>query len=151
MILPELGRKDLYDRYDFNEPWNGPHNRMLVSEIPVEYQSDAGPAGYTDVVAVVGEGTVWPGATPPDLTHFNYSTHVLIVQANEPRNWMEPSDLSYESVMAAVEKAGGLDLVLGRGRYCVLANCVFERLPPDTTKEEVRRLLKVSEQNLKDR
>src|SRR5262245_48474313 len=29
LILPYLGRQDLYDAYDLNEPWNGPSNRKL--------------------------------------------------------------------------------------------------------------------------
>src|SRR5438105_1376638 len=30
LILPYLERNDLYQQYDFNEPWNGPHNSRLA-------------------------------------------------------------------------------------------------------------------------
>ena len=34
LILPYFGHEDLYQRYSFDEPWNGPHNRGLVQEMP---------------------------------------------------------------------------------------------------------------------
>ena len=36
-ILPELGLKDLYDQYNFDEPWDGPSNRKLIDRMPAVY------------------------------------------------------------------------------------------------------------------
>jgi hypothetical protein len=143
LILPLLGYQDLFDRYDFSEPWNGRHNRMLLSEIPVEYQCEAGPAGYTDVVAIVGKDTAWPGAKAASLGNINYSMYILLVQAKEPRNWMEPCDLTYETVMAAAGKPGGLDAFLPQKRNCVRISGQFEPLSPEITEDELQRLLKL--------
>ena len=33
-ILPYLGRQDIYDRYDFTQDWNSPHNLDVTSEMP---------------------------------------------------------------------------------------------------------------------
>ena len=60
---PYLERNDIYDAYDFNEPWNGPNNSKLA-EISVgifQCPLDANVRGtpYTNYVAVVGTGTVW--------------------------------------------------------------------------------------------
>lgn len=33
-LLPYLGQKELYNRYKFDEPWNGPNNKMLIAEMP---------------------------------------------------------------------------------------------------------------------
>ena len=39
ILLPYLFKGDLYRRYQFDEPWNGPHNRLLAAEMPYEYRS----------------------------------------------------------------------------------------------------------------
>ena len=39
LLLPYLGYEDLYSRYNFSEPWNGPNNRLLADEMPVEYRT----------------------------------------------------------------------------------------------------------------
>ena len=37
LLLPYLDQADLYARYNFNEPWNGPNNLKLGDEIPEVY------------------------------------------------------------------------------------------------------------------
>ena len=34
LILPHLGYRDLYDRYDFGQPWNSEANKKFVDLIP---------------------------------------------------------------------------------------------------------------------
>ncbi len=33
LILPYLGHQEIYDLYDFTEPWNSPHNRSLAGNV----------------------------------------------------------------------------------------------------------------------
>ena len=33
-VLPYVTQQSLYDQYDFDEPWNGPHNGRFADEIP---------------------------------------------------------------------------------------------------------------------
>ena len=67
LILPYLGLKEVYDRYDFKEPWDGPHNRAMVSARPEVFAcrsdmlSPSSPT-MTNYVAIVGTTTAWPGA-----------------------------------------------------------------------------------------
>jgi hypothetical protein len=35
LILPQLEREDLYQRYDFAQPWNSAHNLELADEMPL--------------------------------------------------------------------------------------------------------------------
>ena len=35
-ILPHLGYQSLYDRFHLDEPWDSPHNRSLLAEMPRE-------------------------------------------------------------------------------------------------------------------
>ena len=38
LILPFLGQEPLYKRYAFDEPWDGPTNRALLTSSPIFYQ-----------------------------------------------------------------------------------------------------------------
>ena len=45
LILPFLGEQELYSKYRFDEPWNGPHNMALVLQMPKVYRC---PSDYDD-------------------------------------------------------------------------------------------------------
>ncbi|WP_158545525.1 DUF1559 domain-containing protein [Bremerella cremea] len=66
MILPELGRNDLYNRYSFQEPWDAPINLQVIQEMPDVYTSYGAGAtlgsGTTHMAAVVGKATMFPYA-----------------------------------------------------------------------------------------
>src|SRR5678816_1789236 len=38
MILPQLDEMGLYSRYRWDEPWDGPNNSKLLSEMPAVYR-----------------------------------------------------------------------------------------------------------------
>src|SRR5262245_10301930 len=43
LILPYVFDREIYDRYHFDEPWNGPHNRLLADQIIVkQFQCPSG-------------------------------------------------------------------------------------------------------------
>ena len=59
-----------FQRYRFDQPWNGPNNRRLEDEPRIFFcPSDphAADTPRTDYVAVVGEDTAWPGHQPRKL------------------------------------------------------------------------------------
>jgi len=67
LILPFLSQQELYNAYDFAEPWDGPNNRQLASRIGNIYlrsglESDQ--IHTTSFVAVVGPQTIWHGSKP---------------------------------------------------------------------------------------
>jgi hypothetical protein len=121
LLLPYLEYEDLYQRYDFEEPWNGPHNRLLASEIPLEYCSPLiTPEEYdspfedtqnasTPYLAIVGPETAWPGAKPlktEDIQHRGDTVIRLIEAANSNVNWMEPRDITYKQASAGITSGG---------------------------------------------
>src|SRR5262249_38134338 len=63
LILPQLGEGALYEQYRFDEPWDGPSNRRLLSEMPAIYacRSHAGrnPGTNTAYAAALGERCVF--------------------------------------------------------------------------------------------
>jgi len=65
LILPNLRMQDLYDKYDFKEPWNGPNNRKLATSRAADIywcrDADRG-TGMTNYLAVEGPEAAWPGS-----------------------------------------------------------------------------------------
>ena len=55
-ILPMIEEDSLYRQFHLNEPWDSPHNRELVSQMPQVFQSPGSDLdeGYTNYLAIVG-------------------------------------------------------------------------------------------------
>jgi hypothetical protein len=114
LILPYLEKKDLYKRYRFDEPWNGPNNRKLEKEMPKEFRCPNQPAGRhpyaTSYVAVVGSNTVWRHNRSVKVREIKDGTShtVLLVEiADSGIHWMEPRDLEYPPMPTKVNPASG--------------------------------------------
>jgi Protein of unknown function (DUF1559) len=114
LILPYLEEQDLFNRYDFKQPWNSEINLRLATEMPSSYafHGEFKPGTVTtNYLAVVGENTVWPGATPrtSDEITDQYSTTIMLVEnAGENVHWMEPRDLHADSMSLVVNHPQGV-------------------------------------------
>jgi len=63
LLLPLMGETQLYDQYRFDEPWDGPHNKQLIAQVPSVYRDPSyGEThdGYTHYAVAVGTGTAFP-------------------------------------------------------------------------------------------
>jgi hypothetical protein len=106
LILPYFEEQAVYEKYRFDEPWNGPNNSRLADQIRVEiFQCASGPdyetTLNTNYVAVVGEGTAFPGDTPVRLADIRdglENTILLVEIAHSDIHWMEPRDLNRDSM-----------------------------------------------------
>lgn len=109
LILPELGHKELQRRYRFDEPWDGPHNRQLIPEMPPVFGCPAEtsrPRGQTNYVAVVGPTTIWPNeysATKRNVTDGVDNTFHVVENNDLNITWTEPRDLSFDEVKRRVD------------------------------------------------
>ena len=98
LLLPYLEEQALYDRYDFNEPWDGPNNRLLANTVISFYgcPSDINPAtSETSYLMAVGPDAFSDGPTPRKLKEFTdglSNTIMLVEMSNSGVNWMEPVD-----------------------------------------------------------
>jgi len=88
LILPYLSYEDLYSRYSFSEPWDGPNNRLLGAEMPTEYSCvlDGSTTPFTTYLAVVKNGKTG-GCSEID-------NQLLLLELSERKvHWMSPSDV----------------------------------------------------------
>ncbi|MFO0954803.1 MAG: DUF1559 domain-containing protein [Isosphaeraceae bacterium] len=100
-VLPFLAQKALYDEFHLDEPWDSPHNKALISRMPVTYACPStnkalAARGETTYVVPAGAATIFPGATGvkiQDVTDGTSNT-VLAVDAGEAAAvvWTKPDD-----------------------------------------------------------
>jgi len=103
-LLPILGEQTLYDRFQFDKPWDSPHNHALLAEMPSFYAApnrpDAVPPN-TVYQVFVGPGTPLDAVAPPvrvpgtDLPVPMLEELFLIVEAAHAVPWTKPEDLPY--------------------------------------------------------
>jgi hypothetical protein len=142
LILPFLGdaEQELYSRYRFDEPWNGPHNAKLASSIPDVFASpdtNAKP-DTTPYLAVVGRRTMWPGpfcCKLRDVTDGVSNTLQLIENPDSDRNWMEPRDFTHREAQQffkqrsrAAGDEGAFNIAMGDSRIVLLQPSKADRL-----------------------
>jgi len=95
MILPYLGREDVYRQYDFTKSWNSVENTALINQMPSEFTMDRGmnSDGMTNIVAVVGRDTIFPyeKSTARSEIIDDPSTVLALVELNGPGlEWTRP-------------------------------------------------------------
>lgn len=98
-LLPYLERSDLYQRYDFNKPWDSPENQALANEIIAVYScpSDAKPSSKTSYMVVEGTGTIFDGPQSSmiqTITDGTSNTILVVEVTGSTVNWLEPKDIS---------------------------------------------------------
>jgi prepilin-type N-terminal cleavage/methylation domain-containing protein len=106
LILPQLGYRQLYDQYDLEEPWDGPHNIKLLDQMPREFRLDGAdrlPPYHTGYYAVVGPETAWPGARGrklSEVTDGEDATALLVECESRVVPWTSPTDLSEDQAVS---------------------------------------------------
>lgn len=98
LILPYLEHGDLFNEYDFNEPWDGPNNSRLHDRMPEMFWAQDAPhsASHTNIVALVGPGTAFPGASSTrlaDISDGSQNTILLAETSSRAIPWLAPQDL----------------------------------------------------------
>lgn len=139
LILPFMEQKPLYDRYDFSEPWNGPHNRQLAAFIPPSFccpSDDRRGPGEVSYLAITGPGTVWPGdrcATFGDIKDGTSNTIQLVEAIGSGIHWMEPRDLPFEALAKGVNSEARVGVCSRHGDTAKVSFCDGSVRPIDAT------------------
>ncbi|MGE3821006.1 MAG: DUF1559 domain-containing protein [Isosphaeraceae bacterium] len=103
-LLPHLGRRDLFDRFHHDEPWDSPHNRALLPEIPKALVCPEAGGFETGFLVVVGPKTDLGSLNTPfepgrgvDRREITDGTSQVILVAEAERRvpWTCPDDLAF--------------------------------------------------------
>ncbi|WP_417392203.1 DUF1559 domain-containing protein [Gimesia sp.] len=138
-LLPFLGQKELYQRFNLQEPWDSPHNSALLNEMPDIYHTEGvNQAGYTSIMTFSGEGTPFTGGKGPQMRKFTDGTGnvILCVQAGPDTAvpWTQPVDLPFNQANPVS--------VLGqtsRGAFlCIMADGSIRKIPPSISPQTLK-------------
>lgn len=135
--------------YTVKEPWDGPINSQLHS---IDHWLFRCPCDrsrrpcMTNYVAIVGDGTMWPGSkssTLDDITDGTSDTIMIVEIANSDIHWMEPRDLPIEELEAWLDP-NHKPRIFGNhieGSVVAYADGSVEMLPRDVTIERLRAMI----------
>jgi len=134
-ILPELGYPELRAKFRPHEPWDSPHNRQLLPQIPPEYQSPERFDTKTNYMGIAGIGMAL--GTPGGLLLANMkdgadnTIAVMEVDERYAYDWTRPVDFA----VSLEEPGDGVGALRGDGVFVALASgrtvLVPRDLPPD--------------------
>jgi Protein of unknown function (DUF1559) len=138
-LLPLLGYRPLYERFHLDEPWDSPHNRFLIAEMPPELACPGTAAprrdGQTGYKLVVGP-KIGPSSvnTPFDASRGvgireitdGTSNTILVMETDALVPWSKPDDLHWQPGGPPPElkspHSGGAHVVLADGQTRFLKN-----------------------------
>jgi hypothetical protein len=148
LILPYLEQQQLYNAYNFAEPWDGPNNRKLAGKLGQTYLRsglDSAHNEATSFVAVVGPQTAWPGArtvSHKDIGDGSATTLTVVEVPDGQFRWMEPRDLEFDRMSYRINDGSGRGLGsrLGGARV-VSVDGTVRTLPDDFEPSRLRAML----------
>lgn len=113
-LLPYLGQGALYRKYRLNEPWNGPHNRSLLDEMPSVYHCPGGgDDNWTNAsyFAPAGKQTLFDGKKGIRLGEITDGTSdtLLLIEAKRNVPWTMPEDIPIDFTKDLPEFGGHFD------------------------------------------
>ncbi|MEX0793644.1 MAG: DUF1559 domain-containing protein [Pirellulaceae bacterium] len=107
LILPFVSEEALWEQYDFDLPWNDPHNLEVSQNMPGIYSSPFSPEeaerGLTPYLAITGPETVLgesEGRTIAELGSDANHKFVMIQYYSQPVLWTEPVDITPDQILA---------------------------------------------------
>jgi hypothetical protein len=159
LILPFVDNGQIYNQYRFDEPWDGPHNRLLSSMLGSSYgtiyhcPSDLRDGTRdelltTSYVAVIGPETAWNGSRSTKLeevTDGAADTILIVEVANSGIPWMEPRDLHVTQMPATVNARAGMGISSAHpgGAHIMTADDSIRWLPNSIPAKSIRGMLTI--------
>jgi hypothetical protein len=101
-ILQYSGEGALYNRFKFDEPWDGPNNSKLIALMPKMYAlpgDTTAPPGYTYYRVFVGNGAAFDWCKGASMTRDfpdGLSNTILVAEAATAVPWTKPEELDFD-------------------------------------------------------
>lgn len=134
-ILPYLEQQPLYDRFHLDEPWDSPHNKKLLDEMPAIY-GDKGTE--TTIQGFAGEGVFGQREQPLGLRNLTDgpSNTLLAIDAQSAESvpWTKPEDLPFDPE----EPLKALGQIDPQGMAVVFNDGFATILPADTSADDFK-------------
>lgn len=147
LILPYLGYSHVYERYDFNQPWDSPQNMQLLPLMPHEYASpadaDARASFETSFMVLEGPRTAFPGSRSTRLSDIQDDFAQTILVAETPTfgaAWIQPVDLRTDQMRFVINGPAGVEIGsrFADGVHVGMADGSVQFLPNETPPEHVQ-------------
>jgi hypothetical protein len=116
-LLPFLDAKWLYDQYRQREPWDSPHNKLILRQMPDVFRSPFADDNSTNsgYYALVGRGTIFEGTKGiriQDITDGTSNT-LMFVEAKRDIAWTKPADIPFDPAKPVPQLGGFV-----KGHFC---------------------------------
>ncbi len=135
-ILPYIEQVELYNKFKLDEPWDSPHNKPLMNEMPATYvcpsRANVQP-GTTTYRVFVGKGAFFEkgqGTAIANITDGTSNT-IMVAEASEAVPWTKPdAELEFDpdakpSLCGAGSlHSGGFNTVFGDGSVRFIKNTI---------------------------
>ena len=99
-VLPYVERSDIYERYDFSQDWDSPHNLEVTAEMPDFFRSDMDDSETTNTsfFLLTGPGGAFGGEDPVKLMSFadGASNTIMAIEAKRDVHWSKPEDIEID-------------------------------------------------------
>jgi hypothetical protein len=130
-LLPFLDEQALYNKFHLDEPWDSPHNKGLLDQMPAIYapvrlrNEDSKHSTYYQVFA--GPGALFGGDGGPrrDEIKDGADLTIMVVEAAKPVPWTRPEDVLFDNGKPLPELGGlfkdGFNALCADGRVRFLS------------------------------
>ncbi|MFI5454530.1 MAG: DUF1559 domain-containing protein [Isosphaerales bacterium] len=129
LILPYLESADLYNAYDFSQPWDSPKNKPLIDKMPAVYRDPIhgdNKDPYTHYAALVGPGAIFrpdgvkqtdPKEPPVGKGGLGFesvtdgTSNTVMISSVEPGRkipWTKPEDIDVGPAFKGFGQPGGI-------------------------------------------
>jgi Protein of unknown function (DUF1559) len=99
-LLPFLDEMKLYNQYRLNEPWDNPHNKLVLRQMPDVFRSPFADEKSTNsgYFAFVGRGTIFEGTKGIPIQEITDGTSrtLMFVEAKRDIPWTRPADIPFD-------------------------------------------------------
>lgn len=157
LLLPFLEQQKLYDQYDFDEPWNGPHNITLQDSMPDAFRCpesvDFAEMGtllrkqlnrMTSYVLVISPDGLFYDNRAPTLHEVSDGTFQTMMTAEARQHsvhWMAPDDITPTELLSDLRWRADSSEKYHKGLHIGMVDGSVRWLPSDVSETTLTALV----------